>query len=246
MPLPSPPLFFNIYIKTTIIILVLQVACFFPGIAFFCMLVINIFLWHTGSSGAIPFLVFFTLIFLWFALSVPLSLVGGYMAAKQPPVEMPTRTNQIPRQVCLFLSFFSLFLLLIGRLVYAMQIPEQRFSALALIVGAGILPFGTMFIELYFIMSSIWMHHTYYVFGFLLIVLVFLAIICAEVSIVLTYVQLCAEDYRWMWRAFVSSVWAHVFQRLCVFCFDCLVIVLCMTCGRARSHCILSSTQWDI
>jgi len=104
------------------------------------------------------------------------------MASCLAPVEYPVRTNQIPR-----------------------QIPEQRFSAIGLIVGAGILPFGTVFIELYFIMSSIWLHHVYYVFGFLFMVFLFLVIICGEVAVVLTYVQLCSEDYRWWWRSFWSS-----------------------------------------
>ena len=36
-------------------------------------------------------------------------------------------------------------------------------------------------------------------------VLLFLVVICAEVAVVLTYVQLCSEDYRWWWRSFWSS-----------------------------------------
>ena len=59
--------------------------------------------------------------------------------------------------------------------------------------------------ELFFIMSSIWMDQYYYVFGFLLIVYLILAVTCAEVTIVLCYFQLCAEDYRWWWRSFLTS-----------------------------------------
>jgi len=33
----------------------------------------------------------------------------------------------------------------------------------------GILPFGAIFVELYFIMNSIWFHKVYYMFGFLFI-----------------------------------------------------------------------------
>ena len=46
---------------------------------------------------------------------------------------------------------------------------------------SGILPFGTVFIELYFIMSSLWLHEVYYVFGFLFIVSLLTIIVCAEV-----------------------------------------------------------------
>ena len=34
----------------------------------------------------------------------------------------------------------------------------------------GILPFGAVFIELFFIMSSVWLQRFYYVFGFLALV----------------------------------------------------------------------------
>jgi len=54
----------------------------------------------------------------------------------------------------------------------------------------GILPFGTLYIELFFIMSSMWMQRVYYGFGFLFIVLILLVIVCAEVAVVFTYLQL--------------------------------------------------------
>ena len=61
------------------------------------------------------------------------------------------------------------------------------------IVVGGVLPFGAVFIELFFILSSIWLHQFYYVFGFLLLVLLILVITCAEISIVMCYFQLCAR-----------------------------------------------------
>ena len=57
----------------------------------------------------------------------------------------------------------------------------------------GILPFGACFVELFFLMSSIWMDQYYYVFGFLLLVYIILAVTCAEIAIVLNYFQLCSE-----------------------------------------------------
>merc|ERR1711957_885940 len=87
------------------------------------------------------------------------------------------------------------------------QIPEQPwyiggfFSSL---VG-GILPFGAVFTELFFIMSSIWQHQIYYMFGFLVLVLLILIVTCAEISIALTYWRLTSEDYHWWWTSFSSS-----------------------------------------
>ena len=73
-----------------------------------------------------------------------------------------------------------------------------------MVVG-GILPFGAVFIELYFIMSSVWLQRFYYVFGFLALVLLILLITCAEMAIVLCYFQLCNENYLWQWRAFFNT-----------------------------------------
>uniref|UniRef100_A0A2N9FVV0 Transmembrane 9 superfamily member n=1 Tax=Fagus sylvatica TaxID=28930 RepID=A0A2N9FVV0_FAGSY len=108
--------------------------------------------------------------------------VGGYLGAKAPHIEYPVRTNQIPR-----------------------EIPAQKYPSWLLVLGAGTLPFGTLFIELFFIMSSIWMGRVYYVFGFLFIVLILLVVVCAEVSLVLTYMHLCVEDWKWWWKSFFAS-----------------------------------------
>jgi transmembrane 9 superfamily member 2/4 len=93
----------------------------------------------------------------------------------QDPIEFPVITQNIPR-----------------------QLPDQPWYLnpfLTALLG-GVLPFGACFVELFFIMSSIWMDQYYYVFGFLLLVYIILAVTCAEITIVLNYFQLCSEDYR--------------------------------------------------
>jgi transmembrane 9 superfamily protein 2/4 len=83
------------------------------------------------------------------------------------------------------------------------QIPQQSllYSTPVLMAAGGVLPFGAVFVELYFIMSSLWQDQFYYVFGFLLLVFLLLVVTCAEIAVVLVYFQLCAEDYRWWWRS---------------------------------------------
>ena len=156
----------------------------FPGIVFVIFFVLNLFIWGEESSGAVPFGTLCALVVLWFFISVPLAFAGSYAGYKREPVAFPTKTNMIPR-----------------------AIPPQAWymqPAFAVLVG-GILPFGAVFIELFFILSSIWLHQYYYVFGFLLIVVAILMITCAEITIVMCYFQLCAEDYHWWWRSFLTA-----------------------------------------
>ena len=72
------------------------------------------------------------------------------------------------------------------------------------ILVGGVLPFGAVFIEVFFIMSSVWLHHYYYMFGFLLLVVIILIITSAEITIVMTYFQLCTEDHQWWWRSVLT------------------------------------------
>ena len=85
--------------------------------------------------------------------------------------------------------------------------------SITIFVG-GVLPFGVIFVELFFILSSLWLdqcvnhkttthmrrhaRHTnvplttrryYYVFGFLFVVFAIMVLVCSELTIVLCYFQ---------------------------------------------------------
>ena len=110
--------------------------------------------------------------------------VGVWLGYRRELKDPPVKTNMVPRVIPSQAWYLNLlFTMLIG----------------------GILPFGAVFIELFFILSSIWLHQYYYVFGFLLLVWIILIITCAEITIVMCYFQLCAEDYNWWWRSFLTS-----------------------------------------
>jgi transmembrane 9 superfamily protein 2/4 len=183
----------------------LLTAFLYPGTVFCVFFFLNLFVWGSKSSGAVPFTSMFALLVLWFGISVPLVFLGAFFGYKRAPVSLPVRTNQIPR-----------------------QIPEQPWyigSVFTSLVG-GILPFGAVFTELFFIMSSIWQHLFYYLFGFLLLVIVILIVTCAEISITLTYFQLTNEDYNWFWRSFAASASSslYVFMYSCLYYFTRLQI----------------------
>ncbi|GMP35876.1 hypothetical protein CsSME_00008173 [Camellia sinensis var. sinensis] len=162
----------------------LRTALMFPATNFAIFFVLNALIWGQKSSGAVPFGTMFVLVVLWFGISVPLVFVGGYVGFRKPALEDPVKTNKIPR-----------------------QIPEQAWymnPVFSVLIG-GILPFGAVFIELFFILTSIWLQQFYYIFGFLFIVFIILLITCAEITIVLCYFQLCSEDYLWWWRSYLTS-----------------------------------------
>ncbi|MQL94920.1 hypothetical protein Taro_027587 [Colocasia esculenta] len=126
------------------------------------------------SSGVVPFTTMFALVLLCFGISVPLVFVGNCIGFKKPAIEDLVKTNKIP-----------------------WQIPEQGWymnPIFSILIG-GILPFGAVFIELFFILTSIWLHQSYYIFGFLFLVFIILSVTYAEITIVLFYFQLCREDY---------------------------------------------------
>ncbi|KAK8991741.1 hypothetical protein V6N11_062737 [Hibiscus sabdariffa] len=162
----------------------LKTAFMFPAIIFVIFFVLNALIWGQKSSGAVPFGTMFTLVFLWFGISVPLVFVGAYVGIKKPTMEDPVKTNKIPRQIP--------------------QQPWYMNRIFSVLIG-GILPFGAVFIELFFILTSIWLNQFYYIFGFLFLVFIILLITCAEITIVLCYFQLCSEDYKWWWRSYLTS-----------------------------------------
>lgn len=159
-------------------------ATLYPGAIGVIYLGINSFVAFEGSSTAAPFSTLLALMLLWFGVSTPLVFVGSYFGFKRETISVPVRTNQIAR-----------------------HIPDQVWythPAFSVALG-GILPFGAVCIELFFIMSAMWLHQLYFVFGFLFIVLVILVVTCAEITIVMCYFQLCNEDYRWWWRSYLSA-----------------------------------------
>jgi transmembrane 9 superfamily protein 2/4 len=159
----------------------LRVGAFYPGVCGAIFTALEVAIKHTGSTGAIPAGMYFAILALWFLVSLPLTFVGAFLATRLPILDHPVKTNQIPRQV---------------------PPPPLVAHPALLFLSAGLLPFGTLFVETFFLITSAWMGFFYYLFSFLGVCLLLTAVINAEISVLCTYVQLCAEDHRWWWRSF--------------------------------------------
>ena len=87
-------------------------------------------------------------------------------------------------------------------------IPEKQWylNPMVISIMGGLLPFGSIFIETYFVFTSIWNYKVYYVYGFFLLVFLILIIVTLCVTIVGTYFLLNAENYHWHWTAYSSAV----------------------------------------
>jgi transmembrane 9 superfamily protein 2/4 len=169
-------------------------AILFPAVIFTAILSINFFLLVSNSSGAVPFGTLLALIFLWFCINVPLVLAGSVVGIRVGGWQNPTKVNTIPR-----------------------QIPPQVWylRPYTSAIMAGILPFGAAFLELFFVMNSLFGTKVYYAFGFLALTFIVTALTTATVTVLYVYFALCAEDYRWQWRAFLtgggSSFWLFLY-----------------------------------
>lgn len=138
-----------------------------------------------SSTAAIPFTTLLLVFALWLLVSCPLNFAGTWLARSRiRKNDFPCRVTNLPR-----------------------PIPAGRWfsNPLFVIFAAGILPFGSIFIELYFIFTSFWNYKFYYVFELLLLVFGLLLLATACVNIISTYLMLNAENHRWQWTSFMSG-----------------------------------------
>lgn len=169
-------------------------AILFPVIVFSIIGLLNLFLIGASASGAVPFGTILAILLLWFLISVPLCVVGYFYGMRHGRFLHPVKAHSIPRQIP--------------------PVPWYLRPIQASIL-AGILPFGPAFVELYFVLSSLFGNRAYYAFGFLFLTFLVIVLTTATVSILFTYFILCAEEYRWHWRSFLvgggSAFWVFVY-----------------------------------
>merc|ERR1712038_2148287 len=135
----------------------------------------------------IPFLVIVKVFFIWMIISVPLCVIGTLAGrhANVTSADFPCRVNAIPRPIPESVPWFG--------------------KPTNLIPFAGLLSFGSIFIELYYVLTSLWNYKIYHVYGFLLGVNAIMFIVVSMTTIIVVYFCLNAENYLWQWIALGSG-----------------------------------------
>lgn len=114
--------------------------------------VITIISVRNGSYSSFPFKTVFMALGIFTVICLPLQVVGTLLGrAYNGNPNYPCRTSALPS-----------------------IIPNSRFysNPRIILLVSGVLPFGCIFIEVFFLFASIWSYKYYYVYGFLI------AIIC--------------------------------------------------------------------
>lgn len=169
-------------------------ASLFPFMCFGIGFILNTIAIFYGSLAAIPFGTMVVVFVIWAFISFPLALLGTVVGRNwNGAPNNPCRVKTIPR-----------------------PIPEKKWYLTPAVISlmGGLLPFGSIFIEMYFVFTSFWNYKVYYVYGFMLLVVLILIIVTVCVTIVGTYFLLNAENYHWQWTSFFSAASTAIYVFL--------------------------------
>jgi transmembrane 9 superfamily protein 3 len=166
-------------------------AAFFPFVCLCIMSSLNAITWYYDSQSAFRLMQVATLIGIWFVVALPLTLLGTLVGRSiGSNADFPCRVSGFlhpPPQSGFWTNPWVLSLL------------------------SGLLPFGSVLVEMFFVFTSFWNYKVYYMYTFVLLVYVLLVVVTVCSTIVSTYFLLNAEDYRWCWTSFTSGASAAVY-----------------------------------
>jgi len=157
-------------------------------------MIVNVAAVYYHTSRTIQFVTILELVGIEGFIVLPLHVVGTIIGRQtNGKTEYPCRINAIPK-----------------------PIPKKKWyvQPAIIVMLAGLLPFGSIFIEMYFVFTSFWAYKIYYVYGFMFLVCSILAIVTICVNIVCIYFLLNSEDYRWQWTSFFSAASTAVYVYL--------------------------------
>jgi MFS family permease len=173
---------------------IVLVAALFVGPVLVVFAFLNTVAITYNATAAVPFSTIMIIVAILTFIGFPLTIIGGIAGKRSSGAfEAPCRTKNFPREIP--------------------PIPWYRSLPMQMIM-AGFLPFSAIYIELFYIYSSVWGHSSYQLFGILFIVAIILFIVTACITIALTYFQLSMEDHRWWWSSFLNGGSTGIFVYL--------------------------------
>ena len=158
----------------------------FPCIFLILLSFTNFLYYLEDSTTYVHFKNFFSLISLWMVGNVPLIVIGTIIGLTQKRFQFPCDVNPVPG--------------IISKSDYPWYL-RIRYGWLL----TGFPPFFAVFVELFYIMDSMWKQDFYALSKYLLISIIILIIISSLIGILFTYLNLCKGDYRWWWKSFLVS-----------------------------------------
>lgn len=182
--------------------------CALPGIVMISTFILNSIVWAHDSTNALPFGTLVLFIFLYFIVCIPLSYIGGHIAAKHMTYKVGRPDDR---------SEESMFSESVGGSLSRFKTKGKRFAAdsfaVLLVLISGIFPFIIIYVELEFVYKSVWLEKTtfYYYYGFLLANIVLLCVVVCEIAIIACYILMTVTSKKdmglidWRWKTFLIS-----------------------------------------
>jgi transmembrane 9 superfamily protein 2/4 len=167
------------WIKNTLISCIL-----FPGISIIILFFVRMLFTFENSTIGLKLSEILLLIILWICISSPLTLLGSFLAINKKKIKFPCKINVLPT--------------FIPKKPWFLKIKYVSFIA-------GLIPFGTIFIEFLYLLAYVWKYQVTYLASFLIFSIFFSVIITSEISIIFVYLNLCKGDYNWWWKSFFIS-----------------------------------------
>jgi len=161
-------------------------AIFFPLIMILILSSTNFLYYIEGSTTYVEYKNFFSLLSLWIIGTIPLIFLGTMVGLSQQRIKFPCDVNPVPG--ILYRNNYPWYL----RIRYAW-------------ILTGFPPFFAIFVELFYIMDSLWKQDFYAVSKYLLFSIIILILISSLIGVLFTYLNLCKGDYRWWWKSFLAS-----------------------------------------
>lgn len=168
---------------------------FLPILILSFMIFFNFFVFAKESSNALPFGTIVVLLVLFLLIMLPLGLIGGHYG------------NKTKFKDSSFYHFASLPKSTKTLKPSPITNTPSRIikNTVFLMIMYGLIPFGVVYVELSFILNSIWLEKTsfYYMYGFLFITIIMLMVIIAESAIIGIYINLIVDNNpSWQWLCF--------------------------------------------